>query len=133
MDSAEFVDPYLDPEMGLLRNKLGARTKVALDEAEGDLSFARLVQLENHPPAPTGDLDELRAIHRHLFQDVDAGNPTLLHALLGIEAERRRSIGQPASQLGRRSLWKSGLSFLPEAIGWLVAFRTLPSISYEES
>lgn len=38
------ADPYLDPETGVLRNKVGARTKVALDE--------------------------LRAIHRQLFQDV---------------------------------------------------------------
>ena len=57
MASAEFVDPYLDPETGLLRNKVGAQTKVALDEAEGDLSFARLVQLMDHPVKPTGDLD----------------------------------------------------------------------------
>lgn len=70
MASTDFVDPYLDPETGLLRNKVGARTKVALDEAEGDLSFARLVQLTDHPPTPTGDLNELCAIHRHLFQDI---------------------------------------------------------------
>ncbi len=70
MASTEFVDPYLDPQTGLLRNKVGARTKVALDEAEGDLSFARLIQLVDRPPKPTGDLDEFRAIHRHLFQDV---------------------------------------------------------------
>ena len=36
MDSTEPVDPYLDPETGLLRNKVGARTRTALDEAEGD-------------------------------------------------------------------------------------------------
>lgn len=70
MASTEFVDPYLDPETGLLRNKVGARTKVALEEAEGDLSFARLIQFMDHPVKPTGDLDELRSIHRHLFQDV---------------------------------------------------------------
>lgn len=70
MASTEFVDPYLDPETGLLRNKVGARTKVALEEAEGDLSFACLIQLMDHPVKPTGDLDELRSIHRHLFQDV---------------------------------------------------------------
>lgn len=70
MASSEFVDPYLDPETGLLRNKVGARTKVALDEAEGDLAFARLIQLMDHPPKATGDLEELGAIHRHLFQDV---------------------------------------------------------------
>lgn len=70
MDSTDFIDPYLDPETGILRNIVGARTKIALDEAEGDLSFARLVQLLDHPPTATGDLDELRAIHRHLFQDI---------------------------------------------------------------
>lgn len=68
----EFVDPYLDPETGVLRNKVGARTTAALEEAEGDLSFARLMQLMDHPPKATGDLDELRAIHRDLFQDVYA-------------------------------------------------------------
>ena len=43
MASTEFVDPYIDPETGLLLNKVGARMRVALD-AEGDLAFARLVQ-----------------------------------------------------------------------------------------
>lgn len=70
MDSTDFIDPYLDPETGILRNKVGARTQIALDEAEGDLSFARLLQLMDHPPRATGDLEELRAIHRHLFQDI---------------------------------------------------------------
>ncbi|MFZ2964438.1 MAG: Fic family protein [Rhodoglobus sp.] len=67
---AEVVDPYLDPDTGLLRNLVGARTQSALDAAEGALVFARAVQLVNHPVRPTGDLDEFRAIHRHLFQDV---------------------------------------------------------------
>ena len=70
MASTEFIDPYLDPTTGLLRNKLDARTKVALNDAEGDLSFARLMQLMDRPPKATSDLDELRAIHRQLFQDV---------------------------------------------------------------
>jgi hypothetical protein len=55
-DSREFLDPYLDPKTGILRNLIGARTKDALDGAEGSLSFARLVQLMDHPPRPTGDL-----------------------------------------------------------------------------
>jgi cell filamentation protein len=69
-DSEEFLDPYLDPETGILRNLLGARTRESLDDAEGSLSFARLVQLMDRPPKPTGDLTELRAIHCHLFQDL---------------------------------------------------------------
>jgi cell filamentation protein len=69
-DSEEFLDPYLDPQTGILRNLVGARTRGSLDDAEGSLSFARLVQLMDRPPKPTGDLAELRAIHRHLFQDL---------------------------------------------------------------
>jgi cell filamentation protein len=65
-----FLDPYLDPGTGLLRNRVGARTKDALEEAEGDLSFTRLMQLMEHPPKSSGDLAELQAIHRYLFQDV---------------------------------------------------------------
>jgi fido (protein-threonine AMPylation protein) len=34
------------------------------------LNRARLVQLIDRPPKPTGDLTELRAIHRQLFQDL---------------------------------------------------------------
>ena len=44
-DNEEFLDPYLDPETGILRNLIGAGTKESLDDAEGSLSFARLVQL----------------------------------------------------------------------------------------
>jgi cell filamentation protein len=69
-DSWEFLDPYLDPQTGILRNLIGALAKASLDDAEGSLSFARLVQLMDHPPRPTGDLTELRAVHRHLFQDL---------------------------------------------------------------
>jgi cell filamentation protein len=69
-DSEEFFDPYLDPETGVLRNLIGARTRESLDDAEGSLSFARLVQLMDHPPKLTSDLTELRAIHRQLFQDL---------------------------------------------------------------
>lgn len=65
-----FLDPYIDPSTGILRNKVGARTQVALDTAEGDLVYVRMVQLLAVPPEPTGDLSELCAIHRHLFQDV---------------------------------------------------------------
>ncbi len=66
----EVVDPYLDPDTGLLRNLVGARTQAALDTAEGDLTYLRAAELQVRPVRPTGDLDEFRAIHRQLFQDV---------------------------------------------------------------
>ncbi|KDP92533.1 MULTISPECIES: Fic/DOC family protein [Clavibacter] len=65
-----FVDPYVDPATGILRNRVGARTRAELDRAEGDLSFAAMIELLTRPPRPTGDLTELRAIHRGLFADV---------------------------------------------------------------
>lgn len=70
VSSDDFLDPYLDPETGLLRNLVDARTKDAIDQAEGDLAFLRLMQLMERPPKPSGDLAELQAIHQHLFQDV---------------------------------------------------------------
>lgn len=70
MASPEFVDPYLDTEQGLLRNLVGARTWDELNAAEGPLTFARVLGLFNDPVDATGDLAELRSIHRELFQDI---------------------------------------------------------------
>lgn len=70
MDSAEFVDPYLMPETAVLRNLVGATTRVELAAAEADLSFARATQLLDVPVPATNDLAELKAIHFRLFQDV---------------------------------------------------------------
>ncbi|MEI2669626.1 MAG: hypothetical protein V9G13_00440 [Marmoricola sp.] len=70
MASTEVVDPYLDPETGLLRNLVGARDHATLVAAEGALVFARAIQLLDQPPESTSDLRELRAIHLFLFQDI---------------------------------------------------------------
>lgn len=70
MASPEHSDPYLDPTTGVLRNKVGALTRADLASAEGALAFARAVELADTPVPATGDLNEFRAIHRHLFQDV---------------------------------------------------------------
>ena len=70
MASTEVVDPYLDPETGLLRNLVGARDHATLVAAEGALVFARAIQLLDQPPESTSDLSELRAIHLFLFQDL---------------------------------------------------------------
>ncbi|WP_230672813.1 Fic/DOC family protein [Rathayibacter sp. Leaf248] len=70
MASPDFVDPYLIPGTSILRNLVGADSDSVLARAEADLSFARALQLIDAPVPPTNDLAELRAIHRHLFQDV---------------------------------------------------------------
>lgn len=66
----DFVDPYVDPATGILKNLVGARSQAALDAIEGDLVPIRALRLEADPPKPTGDLSELRAIHRFLFEPI---------------------------------------------------------------
>jgi cell filamentation protein len=60
-------DPYLIFGGAVLRNKLGITDPDALDQIE-----RRLVVQRIREGVPTGDFDlaHLRAIHRHLFQDV---------------------------------------------------------------
>ena len=62
-------DPYLYPGSTVLRNRLGITTPDRLDYSERELVAQR-----NAEGVPTGsfDLAHLRAIHRHLFQDVYA-------------------------------------------------------------
>lgn len=67
---ADFVDPYVDPATGILRNLVSATTQEVLDQVEADLVEARTVDLPKQRIKRTGDLAELRAIHRYLFADV---------------------------------------------------------------
>lgn len=63
-------DPYLDQLWGILKNRVHARTKAELAQAEHDLVGMRLMELAARPVVGDYDLDHLQAIHRHLFQDV---------------------------------------------------------------
>ncbi len=62
-------DPYVDPVTGVLRNKFGVSDSSLLDRLEREWVVQRVAE-----GCPTGDFDlaHLRAIHRHLFQDVFA-------------------------------------------------------------
>jgi cell filamentation protein len=54
-----------------VKNKLGALSHDALEAAESDYVSNRLLQLElGHGPSGQFDAGHLKAIHRHLFQDV---------------------------------------------------------------
>ena len=61
------ADPYLDPAHHLLRNKFGLARAAGLDIVERRFVTQRIAE-----GAPAGDFDfaHLRAIHRHLFQDL---------------------------------------------------------------
>jgi cell filamentation protein len=60
-------DPYLYPGTSVLRNLLGIRDADRLDAAERKLVINRT---QEGPPSGNLDAGHLRAIHRHLFQDI---------------------------------------------------------------
>lgn len=65
---SNFVDPYIDPDTKILRNKLGAQNLSELRKAEGDiisLADATLSGISH-----TKDLSELKAIHKQLFDKI---------------------------------------------------------------
>lgn len=87
---------YFVPGTTVLRNLLGLTARIQLQEAEDDLSEARLVELRENPAVlgeRTYGLQYLAEIHRYLFQDVYAW------------AGRARTVG----------ISKGGESFCPPA------------------
>lgn len=102
MAEPDFADPYLDPETGILRNLVGARTSADLDVAEADLVAVRTAELAERPPPATGDLSELKAIHRALFQDVYAW------------------AGEVRTVDIRKSDWFLPVSMIEQAAAWVV-------------
>ena len=65
---SEFVDPYIDPKTGILRNLVGATTYHELRKAEGDIVALSEISLDSIPH--TVDLVELQKNHRDLFDKV---------------------------------------------------------------
>jgi cell filamentation protein len=64
-------DPYLVPGTDCLANKLGIRDPSKLSQAEYARSSARALTLQDAlGPSPAFNFDTLKAVHRHLFQDV---------------------------------------------------------------
>jgi cell filamentation protein len=63
----EAGDPYVYPGTSILRNRLGITDPVVLDKQERSLVVLRA---RRDIPHGAFDLSHLRAIHRHLFQDM---------------------------------------------------------------
>lgn len=63
-------DHYIDPESGVLKNRLGITDQALLEAAEADFVAERSRELSQTPLAGRFDLAHLQAIHRHLFGDV---------------------------------------------------------------
>jgi cell filamentation protein len=70
MAKYEGQDHYLDPETGVLKNKLGIIEAEELKAAEASLVAWRSYQLFEKPIQGRFDLVHLKAIHQHLFKDV---------------------------------------------------------------
>lgn len=64
------VDPYVDAETGVLRNRLGITDLRRLQEAEAGLTLAALADLGIRVLPGGYDLDHLRSFHREIFGDV---------------------------------------------------------------
>ncbi|MFC6013773.1 Fic/DOC family protein [Nocardia lasii] len=64
------VDPYIDPESGLLRNHFGITDADTLHQVESDLSQAALVDLGIRSLPGSYDLAHLAAFHREILGDV---------------------------------------------------------------
>ncbi|MCX5724600.1 MAG: Fic family protein, partial [Nitrospirae bacterium] len=95
-------DPYLYPGTNVLRNKLEIRSPTALDRAERRLVAQRI---KDGIPSGYFDLEHLKAIHKHLFQDVYdwAGNlRTVEISKDGHQFQFRRYIEMGMSDVHRR-------------------------------
>ena len=64
------VDPYIDAETGVLRNRLGIVEPATLRQAEADLSQAAIADLGTRNLPGRYDLDHLCAFHREIFGDL---------------------------------------------------------------
>ncbi|TAM87658.1 hypothetical protein EPN42_11125 [bacterium] len=62
-------DPYLTPG-GVLINRWGIEDQDLLEATETAFTDLRLAELAQQPIIGAFDLDHLRAVHRHIFQDV---------------------------------------------------------------
>ncbi|MGA8027776.1 MAG: Fic family protein [Bryobacteraceae bacterium] len=63
-------DHYIDPESGVLKNRLGITDEALLETTEADFVAERSRELFETPLKGRFDLAHLEAIHRHLFGDV---------------------------------------------------------------
>lgn len=68
--SADLKDPYVDPESGILRNRLGITRAGELERAEASLSTLASYAVDRDSPQGEFDLKHLQTIHKRLFGDV---------------------------------------------------------------
>ncbi len=62
-------DEYLYEDVRVLKNKLGIKNNAELDQAESDITYIKLLDIDT---AITGlfDYQRLKAIHKYIFEDI---------------------------------------------------------------
>lgn len=93
------ADPYLAG--GVLRNRAGITDPAELARFELSASLARVAELARAPLEGSFDLDHLRAIHQHVFQDVYdwAGQPRTVDLAKGMPFCRHDAIESEAAKV----------------------------------
>jgi cell filamentation protein len=64
------VNPYIDEATGTHFNKLGIRSRDELHQVEYAVTDLRIAELLVKPIPGRYDLDHLKAVHAHVFQDL---------------------------------------------------------------
>lgn len=124
--SGDTGDPYVDPETDVLKNLAGIRDAALLEAYEGEMSIIRQFELSENPLPSSFDLTHLRAIHRHLFQDVYTWAGELRSVDMTKGSSRFGSHLHIESYLSKtfvtlaaeRDLWRKS----PESVDWAERF-----------
>lgn len=108
--AASELDPYVQPGTQVLRNRAGFKDEAALRQFDFEASAARAMELRERPVGGRFDLDHLKAIHRHLFQDVYdwAGKPRSTGLSKGGSSFVRAHLIEPAGEQLARKLQEDG-------------------------
>ncbi|MBS1161069.1 MAG: cell filamentation protein Fic [Proteobacteria bacterium] len=105
-------DSYTFPDSEILKNKADLHDQAALDAFEADATAIRLLELIEHPIQGNFDLAHLKAIHRHLFQDVYDWAGQLRTVDISKGSSRFGNCGLIEAYLGQELAKISGENFL---------------------
>ena len=63
-------DPYVYEDTGTLINKLGIKDYQELRKAEADISFVKLLTVDNEVDCHKFDLEYVKNIHKYILDDI---------------------------------------------------------------
>jgi cell filamentation protein len=123
-------DPYVYAGTGVLRNKLDIQDANELDRVERQLAWSRIQE-----GIPQGDFDlkHLKAIHRHLFQDIYewAGQVRLVEISKGeSQFQFRQYIETGMADVHRRIVKSDFLRDLQRSVFVAEAARIIGDVNY---